>query len=163
LNRFLKRVEKQTGKQIKQVRTDGGVEYMKEFLAHIQAEGLMKEKGIPYPKHHPPKAERVHQTILRGGRTNLKQSKLPKQMYNESQRYTAYIYNRTVHGSDCRCMQCIVAIHCTSVLGVWIVLGWYGRPLGWFDEHVLLLADDALCMELEVSSRSLDFKPALMR
>jgi hypothetical protein len=57
------RLEKQTEKQIKRVRTDGGVEYMKEFMAHLSAEGLIKEKGIPYTKHHPGKAERTHQTI----------------------------------------------------------------------------------------------------
>ncbi len=103
LDHFLKykvRLEKQTGKLVKRVRTDGGVEYMKEFMAHLSAEGLIKETGIPYTKHHPGKAERTHQTILRNGRANLKQSKLPEQMYNEAQRYSAYIFNRTVHGTD---------------------------------------------------------------
>jgi hypothetical protein len=94
LDHFLKyktRLKKQTGKQMKRVRTDGGVEYMKEFMAHLSSDGLIKEKGIPYTKHHPGKGERAHQTILRNGRANLKQSKLPKQMYNEAQRYSAYI------------------------------------------------------------------------
>jgi len=103
LDHFLKfqaRIERQTGKKIKRVRTDGGAEYMKEFLAHLAAEGLIKEKGTAYTKHHPGKGERCHQTILRNGRTNHKQSKLPLHMYNESQKYSAYMFNRTVHGLD---------------------------------------------------------------
>jgi hypothetical protein len=88
------------GMKIKRARTDGGVEYLKEFLAHPGAEGLIKEKAIPYTKHHPGKAERTHQTIFRNGRANLKQSEFPPEFYNDSQRYAAYIFNRTVHGKD---------------------------------------------------------------
>jgi hypothetical protein len=40
--------------------------------------GLIKEKGIPYTHHHPGKAERSHQTILRMARAMLKDSKLPQ-------------------------------------------------------------------------------------
>ena len=81
------RLERQTGKKIKRIKTDGGVEYLKEFLIYLANHGLIKEKGIPYTKHHPGKAERAHQTILRSGRVNLNQSLLPSNMYNEAQRY----------------------------------------------------------------------------
>jgi hypothetical protein len=42
---FKAKIEKQTGKRIKRIRTDGGTEYMGGFLSYINAEGIIKEKG----------------------------------------------------------------------------------------------------------------------
>ena len=103
LDSFLKykaRIEKQTGMEIKRVRTDSGKEFMGEFLAYLDLSGIIKEKGIPYTHHHPGKVERAHQTILRQARSMLKASLLPPKYYDDAQRTSAYIFNRTVHGND---------------------------------------------------------------
>ena len=103
LDHFLKfktRLEKQTGKEIKRVRTDQGTEYMGDFLTHLELSGLIKEKGVAYTHHHPGKVERSHQTILRLARTMLKDSLLPPKFYDEAQRTASYLFNRTVHGND---------------------------------------------------------------
>jgi hypothetical protein len=97
---FKARIEKQTGLQIKRVRADQGVELMGEFLAYLDLSGIVKEKGVAYTHHHPGKAERAHQTILRNARAMLKDSMLPPKYYDEAQRTAVYIFNRTVHGKD---------------------------------------------------------------
>ena len=103
LDHFLKykaRVEKQTGREIKRVRTDQGTEFMGEFLSYLEISGIVKEKGVAYTHHHPGKVERSHQTILRLARAMLKDSLLPPKYYDEAQRCAAYVFNRTIHGSD---------------------------------------------------------------
>jgi len=103
LDHFLKfktRLEKQTGKEIKRVRTDQGTEFMGEFLTHLEMSGIIKEKGVAYTHHHPGKVERSHQTILRLARTMLRDSLLPPKFYDEAQRTASYLFNRTVHGND---------------------------------------------------------------
>jgi hypothetical protein len=97
---FKARIEKQTGLEIKRVRTDGGQEVMGEFLAYLELSGIVKEKGVPYTHHHPGKVERAHQTVLRHARAMLKESLLPPKYYNEAQKTAAYLFNRTVHGKD---------------------------------------------------------------
>ena len=102
LDNFLKfktRVEKQTGKEIKRVRTDQGTEFMGAFLTHLETSGIIKEKGVAYTHHHPGKVERSHQTVLRLARAMLKESLLPPKFYDEAQRTAAYLFNRTVHGN----------------------------------------------------------------
>lgn len=103
LNHFIKsksRIEKQTGKYIKRVRTDQGTEFMGQFLSYLDLSGIIKEKGIAYTHHHPGKVERSHQTVLRLARAMLKDSQLPPKYYDEAQRTASYLFNRTVHGDE---------------------------------------------------------------
>ena len=88
-------MERQTGKQIKKVRTDHDTEFMGEFLSHLELSGIIKEKGVAYTHHHSGKFERSHQTILRLARTMWKDSLLPPKYYDEAQRTASYIFNRT--------------------------------------------------------------------
>ena len=79
LNHFINfkaRIEKQTGFQIKRVRTDQGTEFMGQFLSYLDASGIIKEKGVAYTHHHPGKVERSHQTILQQARAMLRESLL---------------------------------------------------------------------------------------
>jgi hypothetical protein len=99
---FKTRLEKQTGRSIKRVRTDGGNEFMGEFLAYLELSGIIKEKGVAYTHHHPGKVERCHQTILRLARAMLKDSKLPPKYYNEAQRCATYLFNRMPHGQNAK-------------------------------------------------------------
>ena len=98
--RFKNRLEKQTGKTIKRIRTDQGTEFKKEFLDFISSEGIVKETGFPYFHTHPGKAERSHQSIMYRARAMLIASKLPVMFYAEAQLTAAYIHNRIIHGKD---------------------------------------------------------------
>jgi hypothetical protein len=97
---FKARIERQTGRKIKRVRTDQGNEFLKEFLSNLVLSGIIDEKGVAYTHHHPGKVERAHQTVLRLGRAMLTESKLPTKFYDEAFSTAAYIFNRTVHGCD---------------------------------------------------------------
>lgn len=98
--RYKSRVERRTGKQILNIRTDMGTEYNGVFLDYIKEEGIVKQKGMPYQHFHPGKAERSHQTIMRSARAMLIDSKLPPMFYTEAQKTAAYLFNRQVHGND---------------------------------------------------------------
>jgi len=97
---YQQKLERQTGKKIKRVRTDGGKEYMKDFLSYLDLSGIIKEKAVGYTHHHPGKAERTNKTILRNSKAMLKESKLPITWYNEAQNHAAYLFNRMPHGID---------------------------------------------------------------
>lgn len=62
--RFKARMERRTGKKIKNIRTDDGSEFKKEFLGFVEEHGIVKQKGLPYRHNHPGKAERAHRTIM---------------------------------------------------------------------------------------------------
>jgi hypothetical protein len=98
--RFKARMERRTGKLIKNIRTDDGAEFKKGFLKYVEDQGIVKQKGLPYRHNHPGKAERAHQTIMSLGRAMLIASKLPASFYAEAQLTAAYIFNRFVHGQD---------------------------------------------------------------
>lgn len=109
LDEFIKykaRIEKQTGLKIKCVRIDGGNECMGQFLAYLDLSGVVKEKGVAYTHHHLGKVERTNQTVLRQARAILKASLLSPKYYDDAQRTSAYIFNRTVHNNSLRtCFQ----------------------------------------------------------
>jgi len=98
--RYKTKLERQTGKKIKRVRTDSGNEFMGEFLTYLELSGIIKEKGVAYTHHHPGKVERAHQTILKLARSMLKDSLLPPKFYNEAQRCASYLFNIMPHGKD---------------------------------------------------------------
>ena len=57
---FKEQVEKQSGHNIKIVRTDGGTEFTGAFFDFLTQNGILKETGQAYRKHIPPRAERAH-------------------------------------------------------------------------------------------------------
>ena len=94
---FKSRLERRTGKLIKNVATDDGNEYRGAFITYLEQEGIVKMTSTPYQHTNPGKAERSHQTILYMARTMLSASKLPIKFYSEAQLTAAYLYNRFVH------------------------------------------------------------------
>jgi Reverse transcriptase (RNA-dependent DNA polymerase) len=97
---FKTKLERQTGKQVKRLRVDQGTHFMGKVLSYLESSGIIKEKGIEYNHHFPGKCERLHQSILRNGRANLISSNLPQKYYSDAFRYSTYIHNRTIHGSN---------------------------------------------------------------
>jgi hypothetical protein len=73
---------------------------MGAFVAFLEDNGIVKQKGIAYSHQHPGKCERLHQTIMRLARAMLIDSQLPTMFYAEAQLTATYLYNRMVHGND---------------------------------------------------------------
>jgi len=63
-------VEKQTGKVIKRLRTDGGGEYEKWMKIHLKGLGIIHETTAPYSPDQNGVAERANRTIM--GRVNVR-------------------------------------------------------------------------------------------
>ena len=89
-------VEKQSGKMIKVLRTDGGGEYVsKEFKEFCESEGLIHEVTPPYTPQHNGTAERRNRTLLNMVRCMLKSKNLPCFLWGEAVSTAAYILNRS--------------------------------------------------------------------
>jgi len=57
--------EKESGKQVKQFRTDGGGEYTsKKFAEYLQSEGITKETTTPYSPQSNGVVERANSQIM---------------------------------------------------------------------------------------------------
>ena len=72
-------VERETGKQLKSLRTDNGEEYTsREFREYCSSHGIRHERTEPGTPQHNGVAERMNQTIVEKVRCMLKMAKLPK-------------------------------------------------------------------------------------
>ena len=91
---FVKRNERETGKRIKYVTTDGGTEFYGEFLNLLESQGIQKIRGIDYNHSFPPDAENANGIINRLIRSNLLESKLPATYLPFALKYSCYTYNR---------------------------------------------------------------------
>jgi len=57
--------EKESGKQVKQFRTDGGGEYTsKKFAEYLKSEGILKEMTTPYTPQSDGVVQRANRTII---------------------------------------------------------------------------------------------------
>ena len=88
-------VEKQSGKFIKVLRTDGGGEYTsKVFEKFCEDNGIVHEVIAPYTPQHNGLAERRNRSLLDMTRSMLKLTKMPNTFWGEAIRTAAYILNR---------------------------------------------------------------------
>jgi len=89
------RAEKESGKEIQSLRSDGGGEYMsKEFRKYLQESGI---KHIVTPSYSPwqnGRAERMNRTIMEGARCALEDSHLGKEFWGYAVLTAAHIHNR---------------------------------------------------------------------
>ncbi|KAK2442743.1 putative mitochondrial protein [Trifolium repens] len=89
-------VEKQSGKSIKVLRTDGGGEYTStEFENYCKEQGIIHEVTAPYTPQHNGLAERRNRSILNMARSMVKQKQLPKRFWGEAVSTAVYILNRS--------------------------------------------------------------------
>lgn len=78
--KFKVMAEKQCGRALKMLRTDGGGEYISHgFKGYCEQEGITHEVIAPYAPQHNGIAERRNRTILNMARSMLKSRKLPKE------------------------------------------------------------------------------------
>ncbi|KAK2404675.1 putative mitochondrial protein [Trifolium repens] len=94
--KFKALVEKQSGKSIKVLRTDGGGEYTStEFENYCKEKGIIHEVTAPYTPQHNGLAERRNRSILNMARSMVKQKQLPKRFWGEAVSTAVYILNRS--------------------------------------------------------------------
>jgi transposase InsO family protein len=89
-------VEKQSEKQIKILRSDGGGEYTShEFKVFCTENGIQHEVIAPYTPQHNSMAERRNRTIMNMTRCMLKEKNLPHNFWGEAVSTACYVLNRS--------------------------------------------------------------------
>ena len=72
-------IEKQTGKEVKRLRTDNGLEFCSnDFNTLCKAEGIVRHLTVPGTPQQNGVAERMNRTIMEKVRCMLSNAKLPK-------------------------------------------------------------------------------------
>ncbi|KAK2979863.1 hypothetical protein RJ640_002776 [Escallonia rubra] len=94
--RFKALVEKQSGYQIKAMRSDRGGEFIsKEFKAFCEQNGIHRPLTIPYSPQQNGVVERKNRSIVNMTRSMLKSKNLPKEFWAEAVDCAVYLSNRS--------------------------------------------------------------------
>lgn len=94
--KFKVMVEKQCGRQIKVLRTDGGGEYnSRDFQQFCDQRGLLHEVTAPYTPQHNGVAERRNRTVMNMVRSILRGKSLPISLWGEAVNIVVYVLNRS--------------------------------------------------------------------
>nr|GEZ39774.1 retrovirus-related Pol polyprotein from transposon TNT 1-94 [Tanacetum cinerariifolium] len=92
--KFKALVEKQSGKDLKVLRTDRGGEFIsKEFAALCDEECIKKELTAPYTPEQNGVVERKNRTVVEMARTMLKSKELPDNFWAEGVAAAVYLLN----------------------------------------------------------------------
>lgn len=90
-------VENQTGKKIKALRTDNGLEFCsKEFEKYLQDAGIIHQKTNPYTPEQNGLCERLNRTIVEKAKCMLFDADLEKKFWAEAVNTAVYLRNRSV-------------------------------------------------------------------
>ncbi|KAH9701426.1 hypothetical protein KPL71_024990 [Citrus sinensis] len=90
------RVELESGKKIKCLRTDNGGEYTDgEFLAFCKQEGIQRQFTVAYTPQQNGVAERMNRTLTEWIRAMLRTAGLPNSFWAEAAKTACYIVNRS--------------------------------------------------------------------
>lgn len=93
--KFKLSIEKQTGKEIKTLRTDGGGEFMsREFSNFCEEAGIARHFTAPYSPQKNGVVERRNRTVVAMCQSFLKERKLSIELWGEAVRHSVYIFNR---------------------------------------------------------------------
>lgn len=91
---FIKLAEKQTGKELKAIRSDNGLEYInKQFESFCAENGVKHQKTAPYSPQQNGKAERMNRTLLDRIRCMLIDSELDNSFWAEAMNTATYTLN----------------------------------------------------------------------
>ena len=86
----------QTGKKVKRLRTDNGLEFCnQEFDSLCKREGISRHKTVAYTPQQNGLAERMNMTLIERDRYMLLQSKLSKRFWAETVTAITYVINRS--------------------------------------------------------------------
>jgi transposase InsO family protein len=93
---FKAEAEKQSGKYIKSLRSDGGGEYnSNEFANFCKSQGIIMQTTTRYTPQQNGVAERKNQTIMNMARSLLKEKSLSNTFWAEAVACSAYLLNRS--------------------------------------------------------------------
>ena len=107
---FHARVERETERKLKCIRSDNGGEYTGLFNDYCRSHGIQHEMTIPGTPQHNAIAERMNRTIMEKIRCMLSQAKLPKRFWDEALRTAVDVINL----SPCTTLDGDVAEHVWS-------------------------------------------------
>lgn len=94
---FKAKVENQTNKRIKTLRSDNGLEFCnKEFNLYLQKEGVNHQKSNPYTPEQNGLSERCNRTVVEKARCLLFDADLGKEFWAEATNTAVYLHNRIV-------------------------------------------------------------------
>ncbi|KAG8481484.1 hypothetical protein CXB51_026330 [Gossypium anomalum] len=89
-------IEKQTGKQIKYLRTDNGLEFCSdEFNILCKSEGIVRHLTVRHTPQQNGVAERMNRTIMEKVRCMLSNANLPKSFWAEAASTACFLINRS--------------------------------------------------------------------
>ncbi|KAL5547642.1 hypothetical protein UlMin_002873 [Ulmus minor] len=90
-----KMVKVQTGKKLKKLRTDNGLEFLNyEFDQFCKDEGIVRHKTVPYTPQQNGLAERMNRTLLERVRCMLLEGGVPRRFWGEAVNTAPYLVNR---------------------------------------------------------------------
>ncbi len=89
-------IEKRTGKQVKTLRTDNGLEFCNTpFDEFCKKEGIVRHHTVRHTPQQNGVAERMNQTLLQRARCMRLNANLPKQFWAEAVNTATYLVNRS--------------------------------------------------------------------
>lgn len=89
--------ENQTGKKIKFLRSDNGLEFCnKEFDEYLNGNGIIHQKTNPYTPEQNGLCERMNRTVVEKARCLLFDAKLDRKFWAEAANTAVYLHNRTI-------------------------------------------------------------------
>ncbi|KAG8478421.1 hypothetical protein CXB51_028187 [Gossypium anomalum] len=89
-------IEKQTGKQIKYLRTDNGLEFCSDkFNRLCKSEGIVRHLTVRHTPQQNGVAERMNRTIMEKVRCMLSNANLPKSFWAEAASTACFLINRS--------------------------------------------------------------------
>ena len=98
--RFLRLAETQTGRVLRQLRSDGGGEYFSnEFCSFLEMKGIKRQTTCAYTPQQNGVAERMNRTLKDHIRTMLHHNSTPLEFWAEALSCAAYIRNRVTSRS----------------------------------------------------------------
>lgn len=97
-------VENQTGKKVKRLRTDNGLEFVNdEFNELCRDTGIVRHRTVRKTPQQNGVAERMNQTLLERVRCMLSNAGLTRKYWSEAVKTACYLINRGPHtGIDCK-------------------------------------------------------------
>ena len=91
-------IEKKTGRSIKTLRTDNGLEFVdNKFLQYCSNEGIVRHRTCTGHTQQNGVSERMNKMLLERARCMLNQAKLGKKFWAEAVATACYLNNRSPH------------------------------------------------------------------
>ena len=97
---YLAQEERNSGKLLKRLHSDNGLEYKnEEFRAFFAKKGIKSTFSAPYAHEQNGAAEILNRTLINKVRSLLINAQLPRYLWGEALNAAVYLYNRTPHSN----------------------------------------------------------------